>query len=151
MNLIQRVHSRISSRADILNISRLLLALTVFPIMIFISASVIFHPATDELGNSKFIWPEYQVGFAFYARAYLTILFGSMPKIFGLAALLSAVHVLLVFMYRNSLSNPLKGSEYLNSFIYFIKEFSALALLIASIALIVTFLTQVLNIYFFMY
>ena len=115
-----------------------------------VSADIVFYPNSNSLDNADYAETEYNLGWAFFVRAFLSILFGCLPKIFGLSVVSSLLHVALVFFYRNRICNPLKGSEYINSFIYFIKEFGALGIFVGSIALIFTFLMQALNIYFFM-
>lgn len=138
----------VSSREDILKFSRLLFIVCVFLITAY-AAIIVFHPTSSMMHQVDYTERKYQLGLTFYARAFLLILFGCIPKIFGLSIIFSLMLVALVFIYKNKISNGLKGFEYLSSFIYFIKEFSALGLLLSSVTLLFMFLINILSIYFF--
>ncbi len=144
---MSNTYFKVASRADILKITRL-----VFIIYVVVTAAnfyleVMYQKNMVGLIGDNSIPPEFQLSLSFYVRAFLSNLFDYIPKIFFGAIIFSGLHVLTVFFFRKKVSDPLVGSEYLGSFVYFIKKFIALGLISASLVLLFVLGAKVLSFY----
>lgn len=131
-------------RDSILIFYRAVFIITIFVVSVKAAMTMIdFTDQTTSLYSSElFGWPDFYFGFPFYFRAIFVAFLHAAPDVLIQSAIFSFVYIVHVYLIRQNIQNPLIGSQYLSSFLFFLKEFFMFGLLVLVFSIIASFFVQ---------
>ena len=134
----------VKSRKDVLKPYRIGFGITIFIISLKVAITMIaFANSSLSLNpDTRFVFPETDFSLSFYIRAFLYTFLSAAPKVLMLSITFAMAYVTNLYIMRMKLKDPLINSQYLNSFIYFAKEFFMLGLCILPVAILLSFFFQ---------